>query len=496
MTMGQERIVVDKVPNDRPRRPLCDNCKGKLATAYCEVEGAYFCTHCDSILHGASRTASQHERISIQGPVLPDFVINASKRGPLVNKHQVSAPGTRLHGNFVAKTPEGQEAVPAMWMDTEPSSTTSGEAGLESGLGTMFDGFGNDFVPFFDVDPLAPTSPAHIPPMEKPPNAHGSRSPVAYTSRDDSKSPPPVMPRSPTTTTPSRSLSPEIQKPHPTESLSKTKASSAMHAAGGLRHTGALQAKSTGMKRTASTPALSSLQNARQELIPHEGVEGDTAPSVNRTRAAQLQRYRHKRYLRLQAAMTGRKKIRYACRKTLADNRPRVKGRFAKVNEPVSSDRHEKTRGSASSSSGNAQRKTSTVTLANAPRAKHVKQETTCIGSREHSPSTGPKETLDQIMLEESRDVLGPLTTKSGGSDSKDRGRGYSPELDDGPLSWLFSDNLLGDDGEFSMASGSAMKRCFSDGALLSLDIDDLIPEEFVRDELNFQEGLMGENGL
>lgn len=51
-------------------------------------------------------------------------------------------------------------------------------------------------------------------------------------------------------------------------------------------------------------------------------------------RHAQLQRYRAKRRARAAAvASEQNKKVRYECRKTLADNRPRIKGRFAKGDE-------------------------------------------------------------------------------------------------------------------------------------------------------------------
>ena len=48
----------------------------------------------------------------------------------------------------------------------------------------------------------------------------------------------------------------------------------------------------------------------------------------------QLARYREKRARR----RLGHKKIRYECRKTLADNRPRFKGRFAKIIPTVASE--------------------------------------------------------------------------------------------------------------------------------------------------------------
>lgn len=62
---------------------------------------------------------------------------------------------------------------------------------------------------------------------------------------------------------------------------------------------------------------------------PQEEVEAVlTRPfAASALRHAQLQRYRAKRLAR----HLGHKKIRYECRKTLADNRPRIKGRFAKV---------------------------------------------------------------------------------------------------------------------------------------------------------------------
>ncbi|GLI69041.1 hypothetical protein VaNZ11_013583 [Volvox africanus] len=57
-----------------------------------------------------------------------------------------------------------------------------------------------------------------------------------------------------------------------------------------------------------------------------------THKELDPERAAQLNRYKLKRMLRMRALAEGAKKVRYECRKQLADIRPRVRGRFAKVN--------------------------------------------------------------------------------------------------------------------------------------------------------------------
>jgi hypothetical protein len=117
----------------------------------------------------------------------------------------------------------------------------------------------------------------------------------------------------------------------------------------GQGHADGMQRQQNDGKEISSTSGTSETTQAPTQMMPpHAGGQvnfshGGGAPggpgsphydqvltrpfATSALRHAQLQRYRAKRLAR----HLGHKKIRYECRKTLADNRPRIKGRFAKV---------------------------------------------------------------------------------------------------------------------------------------------------------------------
>ncbi|RWR95513.1 two-component response regulator-like protein APRR1 isoform X1 [Cinnamomum micranthum f. kanehirae] len=76
------------------------------------------------------------------------------------------------------------------------------------------------------------------------------------------------------------------------------------------------------MRIGASQQLINSLQNSH--ICSNEGVRKVGRYSVEERRE-RIKRYRNKRNQR-----NFHKKIKYECRKTLADNRPRIRGRFAK----------------------------------------------------------------------------------------------------------------------------------------------------------------------
>lgn len=85
---------------------------------------------------------------------------------------------------------------------------------------------------------------------------------------------------------------------------------------------------------TGDLQILNSLQHSQRSGSPlgHESCSQDGVPKVGRyspeERRERIERYRSKRNQR-----NFHKKIKYACRKTLADSRPRIRGRFARNDE-------------------------------------------------------------------------------------------------------------------------------------------------------------------
>ncbi|CAL9080814.1 unnamed protein product [Musa textilis] len=82
--------------------------------------------------------------------------------------------------------------------------------------------------------------------------------------------------------------------------------------------------------RVLSTSDLQGMNAPHENYILEEGaVTGRVRRYSAEERKEKIERYRGKRHQR-----NFHRKITYACRKTLADSRPRVKGRFAKNGEP------------------------------------------------------------------------------------------------------------------------------------------------------------------
>ncbi|KAH7295662.1 hypothetical protein KP509_27G059800 [Ceratopteris richardii] len=84
---------------------------------------------------------------------------------------------------------------------------------------------------------------------------------------------------------------------------------------------------------TGDLQGYNGFKNANKETyIPEKPIGVKIGHCTSEERKMKLHRYRQKRTER-----NFSKKIKYACRKTLADNRPRVRGRFARSDEMVES---------------------------------------------------------------------------------------------------------------------------------------------------------------
>ncbi|KAK9067967.1 hypothetical protein SSX86_012078 [Deinandra increscens subsp. villosa] len=94
---------------------------------------------------------------------------------------------------------------------------------------------------------------------------------------------------------------------------------------------------SSHMRRVCSTGDLHSLETKKALAPSALATQGSLIDEANFKVGRYSPEERKQRILRYKAKRTQRnfnKTIKYACRKTLADNRPRVRGRFARNDEP------------------------------------------------------------------------------------------------------------------------------------------------------------------
>ncbi|KAL1368369.1 uncharacterized protein LOC107474385 [Arachis duranensis] len=93
------------------------------------------------------------------------------------------------------------------------------------------------------------------------------------------------------------------------------------------------------IQRVFNPPDLQTLSSESQQLVPGSGGSATLAPEISNLEDSTLKvgklsveqrKEKIHRYMKKRNERNFSKKIKYACRKTLADSRPRVRGRFAK----------------------------------------------------------------------------------------------------------------------------------------------------------------------
>ncbi|XP_043702139.1 two-component response regulator-like APRR1 [Telopea speciosissima] len=90
--------------------------------------------------------------------------------------------------------------------------------------------------------------------------------------------------------------------------------------------------ETSSMRKVFSTGDLQTINLAQQQQHSHEKCNIEGTKKV-RCYSAQERKERIERYRIKRSQRNFNKKIKYACRKTLADSRPRIRGRFARNEE-------------------------------------------------------------------------------------------------------------------------------------------------------------------
>lgn len=269
---------------------LCEMCpkdRANTASLYCEADACYLCTACDDVVHGANRLAGRHVRRPIE---LSD--VSTSTLDECTNTmNGMTNMGMNLNmlfedhnmGNMAAVKNENDydladlAAMPPLPLDSL---------------------FGTRTVASLEWDAVLGTLPPNTPITPEPHNHSTQQVPVVVRRV---KSEPNLM----------------LEPPSPISSVTE----------GSVSSTPPPHQSATSLSLPNPMPSTISLSSAATS----GSSDGSALPSVaqrKQLRAKALARFRSKR-----ASRSFAKRVRYECRKQLADSRPRVKGRFVKKSE-------------------------------------------------------------------------------------------------------------------------------------------------------------------
>lgn len=337
---------------------LCTTAVPALAVVFCDADSCFLCAACDVQVHEANRLAQRH----VRRPV------SAADDQPASEESDILVPdvdGTNL-ADSLARDAAGLGDTDVAYSDFEDFE------GVAFGKMPSLNASDSDtaflsIVPAgglkaFDSDlsweAVVPDEFEHVVPDIEAVNAHVSSGKPPVVSAAKSESNPckpannayssmpacPVVPvttgrphvrKSPFVKTQSKLESPAFSQVT-TSSPSATSSPSSMLAVGSILDavTSSSAMETSKALSYSQSPGSTPMLEGGLDLVPstvagkHEGeeeVEKKTAEQRKQLRAEALIRFRAKR-----ANRSFRKKIRYGCRKVLAESRPRVKGRFVK----------------------------------------------------------------------------------------------------------------------------------------------------------------------
>lgn len=275
---------------------VCDSCHVKRATAYCELDCAFLCDRCDAVFHDNDSEARNHVRICTTAGVLEAY---SGPRKPYKRNtsHSFTGDEVFLFETISSELGSGQDEKLADFYSDETATLYRNACNGRQWTSNTFE----ELSPTDSLVPEYPTGDDHF---------------CRLFLRDDESTP-----EDSGEVGNYRSSTPDFGE----RSLSSIMTPSSV---------GSIISEDQTMISDISESGKDSLrselnfgghdsQRARRE----EDEETYTGTKAARRRIA-LERFRQKRSNRC-----FQKKIRYACRKRLADVRPRIRGRFVKKEE-------------------------------------------------------------------------------------------------------------------------------------------------------------------